>query len=136
MYQNHVNGTYVKSTEFYNGFPRYLKRDSVGQGVWLEFYVSGPSCVWQVKPGLEKGQNSCYAGVAHIGDLATCPRTLKWLQPTTSGPMALDIKIFVGDDAEKEAVSLLPLPLLWLVHSPLRLPWHDCCTGKEVLSFF
>ena len=132
MYQNDINGTYVKSTEYYNGFPRYLKRDSAGQGIWLEFYVSGPSGAWHVKPGFQKGQNNCYAGVAHTGDLATCPRTSKWLQPTTFGPMALDIKIFVDDAAEKEAVSSLPLPLLWLALSPSCLPWYDCCAGKEV----
>ena len=132
MYQNDINGTYVKSTEYYNGFPRYLKRDSAGQGIWLEFYVSGPSSAWQVKPGFQKGQNNCYAGVAHTGDLATCPRTSKWLQPTTFGPMALDIKTFVDDAAEKEAVSSLPLPLLWLALSPSCLPWYDCCAGKEV----
>jgi hypothetical protein len=121
MYQNDINGTYVKSTEYYNGFPRYLKRNTAGQvyrEIWLEHYVSGPSCSWQVKPGYQKGQNNCYAGVAHSGDLGTCPRTLKWKQPTTFGPMDLDIKTFVDDAAEKEAVSSLPLPLLWLVLFP------------------
>ena len=100
MYQHQINGTYVMNGEVYGGFPRYLKRNSgEAHGIWIEYYSA--TGTWQVKHGLQKGQNQCYALVQHNDDLKSCPKSSKWQQVTAFGNVVLNVTTYLDVEAER-----------------------------------
>ena len=99
MYQHQINGTYVMSGEVYGGFPRYLKRNSGAQGIWIEYYSA--TGAWQVKNGSNKGMNQCYALVQHNDDLKSCPKSSKWQQVTAFGNVVLNVTTHLDEEAEQ-----------------------------------